>query len=71
MEDQVRRAFDFEKEDRKDLNVSKEDVMEPVIDRLGKKRTSAEIVEDTGDGVQNTLRKCGADMINTLFAKRR
>ncbi|KAK1332121.1 hypothetical protein QTO34_007807 [Cnephaeus nilssonii] len=71
MEDQVGRACDFEKEDKKDLSGSEEDVMEPVIDKLEKKRTSAEIVEDMGGGVQNMLEKCGADMNNTLFAKRK
>lgn len=41
-------ASDSEKEDKKDPSGSEEDVIEPVIDRPGKKRTSAEIVEDMG-----------------------
>uniref|UniRef100_A0A8C0LEN1 Synaptonemal complex protein 3 n=1 Tax=Canis lupus dingo TaxID=286419 RepID=A0A8C0LEN1_CANLU len=48
MEDQVIRAYEFEKEDKKDLRGSEEDVPEgktPVIDKHGKKRTSA-VFED-------------------------
>uniref|UniRef100_A0A8C5ZTA5 Synaptonemal complex protein 3 n=1 Tax=Marmota marmota marmota TaxID=9994 RepID=A0A8C5ZTA5_MARMA len=50
VEDQLVRAFDFEKED-KDLSGSEEDVAEgktPAIDKHGKKRPSAGIVEDMG-----------------------
>lgn len=56
-------ASDSEKEDKKDPSGSKEDVFEPVIDRPGKKGTSAEIVEDMG--VESRI--CS----NTLFAKRK
>ncbi|XP_015982547.1 synaptonemal complex protein 3 isoform X1 [Rousettus aegyptiacus] len=72
MEDQVIRAYDFEKEDKKDLSVSEEDVIEektPVIDKHGKKRTSG--VEDVGGQVQNMLQRFGADINKALFAKRK
>uniref|UniRef100_A0A8C7BYV5 Uncharacterized protein n=1 Tax=Neovison vison TaxID=452646 RepID=A0A8C7BYV5_NEOVI len=64
MEDQVVRAYDFEKEDKKDLSGSEEDVTEgktPVIEKHGKKRTSAAVFEDMGVGgeVQNMLERFG------------
>uniref|UniRef100_A0A452UZ49 Synaptonemal complex protein 3 n=1 Tax=Ursus maritimus TaxID=29073 RepID=A0A452UZ49_URSMA len=49
LEEQVIRAYDFEKEDKKGLSGSEEDVTEgktPVIEKHGKKRTSAAIFED-------------------------
>lgn len=57
MENQVGGAYDFEKENKKDLSGSEEDVIEPVIGKLEEKRTSAEIVEDMEGwgGVQNML----------------
>ena len=45
MEDQVARAYDFEKEDEKDLSGSEEHVTEaktPVIHKLREERSSAE-----------------------------
>ncbi|XP_006914612.1 synaptonemal complex protein 3 [Pteropus alecto] len=72
MEDQVIRAYDFEKEDKKDLSFSEEDVTEeksPVIDKHAKKRTSG--VEDVGGEVQNMLQRFGADINKALFAKRK
>ncbi|XP_027449562.1 synaptonemal complex protein 3 isoform X2 [Zalophus californianus] len=74
MEDQVTRAYDFEKEDKKDLSGSEEDVTEgktPVIDKHGKKRTSAAIFEDVGGEVQNMLERFGADINKALLAKRK
>lgn len=49
MEDQVLRTYDFEKEDKKYLSDSEEDVTDmktPVINKHGKKMNSAGIVED-------------------------
>ncbi|XP_054430608.1 synaptonemal complex protein 3 [Pteronotus mesoamericanus] len=74
VEDQVVRAYDFEKEDKKHLSASEEDATDaktPVIDKLGKKRTSAGIVEDMGGEVQNMLEKFGADISNALLAKKK
>ncbi|XP_032700189.1 synaptonemal complex protein 3 [Lontra canadensis] len=74
MEDQVVRAFDFEKEDKKDLSGSEEDVTEgktPVIEKHGKKRTSAAVFEDMGGEVQNMLERFGADINKALLAKRK
>ncbi|XP_040346334.1 synaptonemal complex protein 3-like [Herpailurus yagouaroundi] len=74
VEDQVVRAYDFEKEDKKDLSGSEEDVTEgkiPVIDKHGKKRTSAGIFEDMGGEVQNMLERFGADINKALLAKRK
>ncbi|KAM8935140.1 synaptonemal complex protein 3 isoform 1-T2 [Lycaon pictus] len=73
MEDQVIRAYEFEKEDKKDLRGSEEDVPEgktPVIDKHGKKRTSA-VFEDVGGEVQNMLERFGADINKALLAKRK
>ncbi|KAM4837613.1 synaptonemal complex protein 3 isoform X2 [Urocitellus parryii] len=73
VEDQLVRVFDFEKED-KDLSGSEEDVAEgktPAIDKHGKKRPSAGIVEDMGGEVQNMLEKFGADINKALLAKRK
>eukprot|EP00071_Canis_lupus_P025569 XP_022259126.1 synaptonemal complex protein 3 isoform X1 [Canis lupus familiaris] len=73
MEDQVIRAYEFEKEDKKDLRGSEEDVLEgktPVIDKHGKKRTSA-VFEDVGGEVQNMLERFGADINKALLAKRK
>nr|XP_055192548.1 synaptonemal complex protein 3 isoform X2 [Nyctereutes procyonoides] len=73
MEDQVIRAYEFEKEVKKDLSVSEEDVPEgktPVIDKHGKKRTSA-VFEDVGGEVQNMLERFGADINKALLAKRK
>ncbi|XP_041594296.1 synaptonemal complex protein 3 [Vulpes lagopus] len=73
MEDQVIRAYEFEKEDKKDLSGSEEDVPEgktPVIDKHGKKRTSA-VFEDVGGEVQNMLERFGADINKALLAKRK
>ncbi|KAM7116373.1 synaptonemal complex protein 3 isoform 1-T1 [Molossus nigricans] len=72
-EDQAGRAYDFEKEDKIDLACAEEDVTEvntSAMDKLGKKRTSA-VVEDVGGAVQNMLEKFGADINNTLIAKRK
>ncbi|XP_044918174.1 synaptonemal complex protein 3 isoform X3 [Felis catus] len=74
VEDQVVRAYDFEKEDKKDLSGSEEDVTEgktPVIEKHGKKRTSAGIFEDMGGEVQNMLERFGADINKALLAKRK
>ncbi|XP_039108439.1 synaptonemal complex protein 3 isoform X2 [Hyaena hyaena] len=74
VEDQIIRAYDFEKEDKKDLSGSEEDVTEgktPVIDKHGKKRTSAGIFEDVGGEVQNMLERFGADINKALLAKRK
>ncbi|KAF5926533.1 hypothetical protein HPG69_001161 [Diceros bicornis minor] len=74
MEDQVIRAYDFEKEDKKILSGSEEEVTEgitPVIEKHGKKRTSAGVVEDVGGEVQNMLERFGADINKALLAKRK
>ncbi|XP_034500190.1 synaptonemal complex protein 3 isoform X2 [Ailuropoda melanoleuca] len=74
VEDQVIRAYGFEKEDKKGLSGSEEDVTEgktPVIEKHGKKRTSAAIFEDVGGEVQNMLERFGADINKTLLAKRK
>ncbi|XP_045867430.1 synaptonemal complex protein 3 isoform X2 [Meles meles] len=74
MEDQVVRAYDFEKEDKKDLSGSEEDVTEgkiSVIEKHGKKRTSAAVFEDMGGEVQNMLERLGADINKALLAKRK
>ncbi|KAF6340563.1 synaptonemal complex protein 3 [Rhinolophus ferrumequinum] len=73
MEDQVMRAYDSEKEDKKDLCGSEDvtDEKTPVIDKHGKKRSSAEIVEDMGGDVQNMLERFGADINRVLFTKRK
>ncbi|KAJ8791568.1 hypothetical protein J1605_020290 [Eschrichtius robustus] len=80
MEDQVIRGYDFEKADKKRLSGSEEDVTEgkiPVLDKHGKKRTSAGIVEDMGGEVQNMLERFGvfifniADINKALLAKRK
>uniref|UniRef100_M3Y082 XLR/SYCP3/FAM9 domain-containing protein n=1 Tax=Mustela putorius furo TaxID=9669 RepID=M3Y082_MUSPF len=75
MEDQVVRAYDFEKEDKKDLSGSEEDVMEgktPVIKKHGKKRTSAAVFEDMGGVVKDLeLERFGADINKALLAKRK
>ncbi|XP_047404381.1 synaptonemal complex protein 3 [Sciurus carolinensis] len=73
VEDQLVRAFDFEKED-KELSGSEEDVSEgktPAIDKRVKKRPSVGIVEDMGGEVQNMLEKFGADINKALLAKRK
>ncbi|KAM5250101.1 synaptonemal complex protein 3 [Hipposideros larvatus] len=72
MEDQIRRAYDSEKED-KDLCVSEgvTDEKTPVIDKQGKKRSSAGIVEDTGDGIPNMLERFRADIDEVLVTKRK
>ncbi|XP_039106172.1 synaptonemal complex protein 3-like [Hyaena hyaena] len=74
VEDQIIRAYDFEKEDKKDMSGSEEDVTEgktPVIDKHGKKRTSAGIFEDVGGEIQNMLERFGADINKALLAKRK
>lgn len=85
MEDQIMRAYDSEKEDKKDLCGSEAvtDEKTPVIDKHGKKRNSAEIVEDMGGDVQNMLKRFGvmdvksangtnnADVNQVLFTKRK
>ncbi|XP_023983149.1 synaptonemal complex protein 3 isoform X1 [Physeter macrocephalus] len=74
MEDQVLKGYDFEKADKKDLSGSEEDVIEgktAVLDKHGKKRTSAGIVEDMGGEVQNMLERFGADINKALLAKRK
>ncbi|XP_012628108.2 synaptonemal complex protein 3 isoform X2 [Microcebus murinus] len=73
-EDQVIKGYDFEKEDKKDLSVSEEDVTEgktPVTDKHGRKRPSAGTVEDVGGEVQNMLERFGADINKALLAKRK
>ncbi|XP_012505722.1 PREDICTED: synaptonemal complex protein 3 [Propithecus coquereli] len=73
-EDQVLKGYDFEKEDKKDLSGSEEDVTKgktPVTDKHGKKRPSAGTVEDVGGEVQNMLERFGADINKALLAKRK
>nr|XP_044601591.1 synaptonemal complex protein 3 isoform X4 [Equus asinus] len=43
----------------------------PVIDKHGKKRTSAGVAEDVGGEVQNMLERFGADINKALCAKRK
>ncbi|XP_008830840.1 synaptonemal complex protein 3 [Nannospalax galili] len=71
-EDQLKKAFDFKKED-KDLSASEEDVAaeNSPADKRGKKRPSIEIVGDMGGEVQNMLEKFGAGINKALLAKRR
>ncbi|XP_003405340.1 synaptonemal complex protein 3 [Loxodonta africana] len=75
MEDQVTGAYGFDREDKKDLSGSAEDITEgktPVIDKHGKKRPSTGIVqEDVGGEVQNMLERFGADINKALLAKRK
>nr|XP_044601581.1 synaptonemal complex protein 3 isoform X3 [Equus asinus] len=74
VEDQIIRAYDFEKDDKKILSGSEEEVTEgktPVIDKHGKKRTSAGVAEDVGGEVQNMLERFGADINKALCAKRK
>ncbi|XP_008577909.1 PREDICTED: synaptonemal complex protein 3 [Galeopterus variegatus] len=74
MEDQDVRPYNFEKEDKKNLSGSEEDVTEgktPVIDKHVKKRPSAGIVQDVGGEVQNMLEKLGVDINKALYAKRK
>ncbi|XP_057598134.1 synaptonemal complex protein 3 [Hippopotamus amphibius kiboko] len=74
MENQIIKACDSEKEDKKDLSGSEEDVIEgktPVLDKHGRKRTFAGIVEDVGGEVQNMLERFGAGINKALLAKRK
>ncbi|KAM8777498.1 synaptonemal complex protein 3 [Rhynchonycteris naso] len=73
VENQVVRALDFD-QDKNCLRGSEEDVTDaktPVIDKPGKKRTYAEIVENMGDEVQNMLEKFGAGISNAILAKKK
>ncbi|XP_036614669.1 synaptonemal complex protein 3 [Trichosurus vulpecula] len=78
-EAQVSRAYDFDKEDKKDLSGSEEDAREgdtAVIEKHGKKRPSTVIPhgaveEDMGGEVQNMLERFGADINKALLAKRK
>ena len=74
MGNQVVRGSGFEKEDKENLSDSEEgvtDVKTPVTDKLGKKRTSAGIVAGVGGELQNTLENFGADIKDTLLAKKK
>ncbi|XP_027711686.1 synaptonemal complex protein 3 [Vombatus ursinus] len=79
MEAQVSRAYDFDKEDKKDLSGSEEYAREEettVIEKHGKKRPSTVIShetveEDMGGEVQNMLERFGADINKALLAKRK
>ncbi|XP_068951345.1 synaptonemal complex protein 3 isoform X2 [Petaurus breviceps papuanus] len=79
MEAQASRAYDFDKEDKKDLSGSEEDAREgetAVIEKHGKKRPSTVIThgaveEDVGGEVQNMLERFGADINKALLAKRK
>ncbi|XP_056654745.1 synaptonemal complex protein 3 isoform X2 [Monodelphis domestica] len=79
MEAQVSRAYDFDKEEKKDLSGSEEDAREgetSVIEKHGKKRPSTVInhgavEEDMGGEVQNMLERFGADINKALLAKRK
>ncbi|XP_036154531.1 synaptonemal complex protein 3 [Myotis myotis] len=74
MEDRAVIAYDFEKEDKRDLSGSEEDATDaktPAIDKLGKKRTSAVTVEDMGGEVQNILERFGANISNALNTKKK
>ncbi|XP_023572659.1 synaptonemal complex protein 3 [Octodon degus] len=71
-EEQPAEAYDSEKDER-GLSGSDDDVeAAPAgIDKRGKKRSSAEILEDMGGEVQNMLEKFGADINKALLAKRK
>ncbi|XP_044535083.1 synaptonemal complex protein 3 [Gracilinanus agilis] len=79
MEAQGSRAYDFDKEDKKDLSGSEEDAREgetSVVEKHGKKRPSTVInhgavEEDMGGEVQNMLERFGADINKALLAKRK
>ncbi|XP_043821885.1 synaptonemal complex protein 3 [Dromiciops gliroides] len=79
VEAQGSRAYDFDKDDKKDLSGSEEDAREgetPVIEKHGKKRSSTVIThgtveEDMGGEVQNMLERFGADINKALLAKRK
>ncbi|XP_054575385.1 synaptonemal complex protein 3 [Eptesicus fuscus] len=74
MKDRAVIAYDFKKEDKRDLNGSEEDAADAkttAIDKLGKKRTSAVIVEDMGGEVQNMLERFGANISNSLNTKKK
>ncbi|KAK2506995.1 hypothetical protein MC885_005179 [Smutsia gigantea] len=74
VEGKVIQAYDFKDEVKKDLSGSEEDVIEgktAVTDKRGKKRTSEEIVEDSGGEVQNMLERFEADINKSLLAKRK
>ncbi|XP_027631513.1 synaptonemal complex protein 3 [Tupaia chinensis] len=73
LEDQVI-TYDYEKEDKKGLSGSEEDITEgktPVIEKHGKKRCSTGLVEDVGGEVQNMLERFGADINKALIAKQK
>ncbi|XP_037702218.1 synaptonemal complex protein 3 [Choloepus didactylus] len=75
MEEQVVHVYDFEKEEKKDLSGSEEDLAEgkfPVIDKHGKKRPCPGMIEeDMGGEVENMLERFGADINKALLAKRK
>ncbi|XP_036747462.1 synaptonemal complex protein 3 isoform X2 [Manis pentadactyla] len=74
VEGKVMRANDFKDEVKKDLSGPQEDVVEgktTVIDKCGKKRTSEEIVEDSGGKLQNMVERLTDGINKSLLAKRK
>uniref|UniRef100_G1PGK5 Synaptonemal complex protein 3 n=1 Tax=Myotis lucifugus TaxID=59463 RepID=G1PGK5_MYOLU len=68
MEDRAVIAYDFEKEDKRDLSGSEEDATDaktPAIDKLGKKRTSAVTVEDMGKVLNISFASNISNALNT------
>ncbi|KAL8220273.1 UNVERIFIED_CONTAM: Synaptonemal complex protein 3 [Gekko kuhli] len=77
-EDPVVHAYSFEENQKKHLSGSEEDLREdetPIIDKHGKKRSSAAphtvVEDDVGGEVQNMLERFGADINKALLAKRK
>ncbi|XP_004675813.1 PREDICTED: synaptonemal complex protein 3 [Condylura cristata] len=74
LEGQAARAFDFQREERKGLSYVEEDASQgkiSIIEKHGKKRTSAGIVEEMGGEVQTMLERFGVDINKALLAKRK
>ncbi|XP_037369678.1 synaptonemal complex protein 3 isoform X2 [Talpa occidentalis] len=75
LEEQAARAFHFEREQqRKALSCSAEDAAQgkiSVIEKHGKKRNSAGLVEEMGGEVRTMLERFGVDMNKALLAKRK
>ncbi|XP_063111520.1 synaptonemal complex protein 3 isoform X2 [Cavia porcellus] len=79
-EEQPASAYAAEKDERELSGSEDEDDDEdraapagkvPAMDKRGKKRSSAELLEDMGGEVQNMLEKFGADINKALLAKRK
>ncbi|KAG8514079.1 Synaptonemal complex protein 3, partial [Galemys pyrenaicus] len=76
-EEQAARAYDFGKEEKKGLRRLEEDAAKgttgkiSIIEKHGKKRSSAGIIEEMGGEVQTMLERFGVDINKALLAKRK